>query len=102
MAGGHDWDDMSDTPGDVAPADVVPADAAGIAGEDLDAAHLGAADADSDGFDGGYPFANVFTEEIENVSVSDWDVDADALWGDRPDLYELGGEPDATAFDLPA
>lgn len=25
--------------------------------------------------------ANMFTEEIENVDASDWDVDSDLLWG---------------------
>ncbi|GAA1532917.1 hypothetical protein HD600_001949 [Microbacterium ginsengiterrae] len=33
------------------------------------------------------PFAdpsglNAFTQEIENVDASDWDVDSDSLWGD--------------------
>ena len=33
------------------------------------------------------PFAdplgvNMFTQEIENVDASDWDVDSDSLWGD--------------------
>ncbi|KJL40856.1 MULTISPECIES: hypothetical protein [Microbacterium] len=47
------------------------------------------------------PFANAFTDEIANVTASDWDVDADVLWGDdaSPDL---GIDPGASAFDFPA
>ncbi len=26
--------------------------------------------------------ANMFTEELENINASDWDVDSDLLWGD--------------------
>ncbi|HCS59976.1 MAG TPA: hypothetical protein DIW46_01055 [Microbacterium sp.] len=26
--------------------------------------------------------ANMFTEEIENINASDWNVDSDQLWGD--------------------
>jgi len=102
MAGRQDWDGMADTPGDVLPADSGPADGFEFTGESVGLADLGAPDAISDGFDNVNPFANVFTEEIENVSASDWDVDADVLWGDGPDLYDLGGEPDATEFDFPA
>lgn len=44
---------------------------------------LGPFDTPSDG-DETYDIsgANMFTEEIENINASDWDVDSDLLWGD--------------------
>lgn len=44
------------------------------------------------------PFAdplsvNLFTQEIENVDTSDWDVDSDSLWGDAATdaVTDVGG-----------
>jgi hypothetical protein len=48
-----------------------------------------------------FRFGNSFSEEIENVTASDWDVDADLLWGDAGS-FDSGAEPDAAAFDFPA
>lgn len=46
-------------------------------------------------------FANAFTDEIQNVTASDWDVDADALWGGvASDPYGLGTAPGPT-LDFP-
>ncbi|WP_127820427.1 hypothetical protein [Microbacterium sp. CPCC 204701] len=46
-------------------------------------------------------FANAFTDEIQNVAASDWDVDADALWGGvEPDPYDAG-TASGTALDFP-
>jgi len=102
MADGHEWDGMIDTPDDFLPADGMPVDGLGFAGEDEGFAPLDPASATPDDLDEEYPLANVFTEEIENVATSDWDVDADALWGGATsDLYDLGAEPGATAFDFP-
>jgi len=47
------------------------------------------------------PLANVFTEEIENVAASDWDIDADVLWGEDSSL-DIGMDPGAGAYDFPA
>jgi hypothetical protein len=43
---------------------------------------------------------NTFTEEIENVSASDWDLDADALWGGVDEPTHFGPDP-GSAFDIP-
>ncbi|MFE5407223.1 hypothetical protein [Microbacterium sp. NPDC056569] len=48
------------------------------------------------------PFANAFSEEIENVTASDWDVDADVLWGGAAGSFDTGTDPAANAFDFPA
>jgi hypothetical protein len=45
--------------------------------------------------------ANLFTDEIENVDVSDWDIDASLIWGDDGEhpVVEDGG--DAIGLDFP-
>ncbi|WP_106816605.1 hypothetical protein [Microbacterium timonense] len=45
-------------------------------------------------------FVNAFTDEIAGITASDWDVDADVLWGDdvSPDL---GADPGAAGYDFP-
>jgi hypothetical protein len=39
--------------------------------------------------------ADAFTQEIENVSASDWDVDTDLLWGDPEPI----DDPSADGID---
>ncbi|MGO2746139.1 hypothetical protein [Microbacterium sp.] len=41
---------------------------------------------------------NMFTEEIQNVDASDWDVDSNSLWGDEGTdiVADIGGGP----FDI--
>ncbi len=46
------------------------------------------------------PFANAFTDEIVNVTASDWDVDADALWG-ADASPDVGFDPGPGAYDFP-
>jgi len=48
----------------------------------------------------GYRLMNTFNEEIENVSASDWDLDADALWGGADETPDYGPDP-GSAFDFP-
>lgn len=43
---------------------------------------------------------NLFSAELANVDASDWDIDADAIWGEDPasvDHVDDGGG----AFDMP-
>ena len=44
--------------------------------------------------------ANLFSAEIENVNATDWDVDADSIWGDDvgSDAVDDGG---VTGLDFP-
>ena len=44
--------------------------------------------------------ANLFSEEIENVNATDWDLDADSIWGDDvgSDAVDNGG---AAGLDFP-
>lgn len=55
----------------------------------------------ADGFDQAAddPFASVFAQELENVTASDWDVDAGALWGDDG---ALGLDAGSAPVDFPA
>lgn len=101
MRDGEDLDGVMAVPSPAAPADSASAQG-GIGATpfppDGDGPREGAA-----GEIDGDLFANAFTEEIENVAVSDWDVDADALWGGaEPEPYDLGPEPGYGAFDFPA
>ncbi|KDA06662.1 hypothetical protein DC31_08045 [Microbacterium sp. CH12i] len=66
----------------------------GISPADGDAPELSDDDLD-DTFD--FTGADMFTQEIENVNASDWDVDNDLLWGDggAADAIDIGD----TAFD---
>ncbi|QMU97447.1 hypothetical protein FVO59_09615 [Microbacterium esteraromaticum] len=36
---------------------------------------------------------DAFTQEIENIAESDWDVDADLLWGDDAPAADAGDSP---------
>ena len=61
--------------------------------------------ADPWGMDFSDPFAdaattNLFSAEIENVNATDWDVDADSIWGDDvgSDAVDDGG---VTGLDFP-
>ncbi|MFB7894222.1 hypothetical protein ACFC1I_18620 [Microbacterium sp. NPDC056044] len=87
MADHGDWDDLDDMDG------VGGASAPADAGE---AVEWGSAS----GFVEDDPFANMFTDEIVNVTASDWDVDADVLWGDDAEP-QLGIDGPA-AYDFPA
>ncbi|SFR94734.1 hypothetical protein SAMN04487846_1013 [Microbacterium sp. cf046] len=45
------------------------------------------------------PGANLFSAEIENVSATDWDIDAESIWGDvGTDAVDDGG---AMGLDFP-
>ena len=67
--------------------------------DDAPAAPVDSFDAPTWGDDAADPFAdsataNLFSAEIENVSASDWDMDADSIWGgDAPlgDVDDGGG-----------
>ncbi|MFC8682707.1 hypothetical protein ACFT30_14415 [Microbacterium ureisolvens] len=83
------------------PSDWAGADAFGV-GDDHDVVQGSPSvglDADPSAFLEDDGFVNAFTEEIENITASDWDVDADVLWGDDG---SLGTGPDPTGFDFPA
>lgn len=43
---------------------------------------------------------NLFSAEIENVDASDWDVDADLIWGEDGDGPVDDADP-GPGFDLP-
>lgn len=45
--------------------------------------------------------ANLFSAEIENVSVTDWDVDAALIWGDGAGNADPDGGAETLGFDLP-
>lgn len=101
MRDGEDLDGVMATPSAAAPADSASAEGGFGAtsfppdGDDPREGAAGEVDGDL--------FANAFTEEIENVAVSDWDVDADALWGGAElEPYDLGTQPGSGAFDFPA
>ena len=34
---------------------------------------------------------NLFSDEIENLDASDWDVDSALIWGDQGDAADAGG-----------
>ncbi|GAA5093882.1 hypothetical protein GCM10025760_24610 [Microbacterium yannicii] len=92
MADRADWEDVDGVlAGEDAPADV---DA------DVDVDEPDFADASAYGMVDDDPFMNSFTDEIMNVTASDWDVDADSLWGVEPAL-DPGTDPSPSAFDLP-
>lgn len=84
MSDRADWDDED---GDAVPATAPPAD-------ELPSDWTSAGQLDDD------PFANAFTDEIVNVSASDWDVDADVLWGQDASL-DLDADPGPAAYDFP-
>jgi hypothetical protein len=101
MRDGEDLDGVMTAPSAAAPAESASAEGgfgATPSAPDGEDPREGAADE----VDGDL-FANAFTEEIENVAVSDWDVDADALWGGaEPEPYDLGTVQGSGAFDFPA
>ncbi|MEJ1156041.1 MULTISPECIES: hypothetical protein [Microbacterium] len=57
-------------------------------------------DASFDEIADGYRLMTSFAEEIENVTASDWDLDADELWGGVEDPADFGPEPGGSAFDF--
>jgi len=88
MADHADWDDVDAVSVDGAPPFAAETDDAVVAWSPAEEA------VEDD------PFANAFTEELENVAASDWDVDADALWGDDA-TFDVGMDPGAAAYDFP-
>jgi len=68
--------------------------------DDADDASGGFAGGDASAFpEDGSPFdANLFDDELVHIDASDWDVDADAIWGEDPALD--AGSP-GFGFDIP-
>jgi hypothetical protein len=73
-------------PPDEVPAPTEPSADAAAYGADAWGTDFGDAFADPAG-------ANFFSAEIENVNATDWDVDADSIWGDDgvSDAVDDGG-----------
>ncbi|MGR7917674.1 hypothetical protein ACU045_06885 [Microbacterium sp. MAHUQ-60] len=45
------------------------------------------------------PFAtDLFTQEIANIAESDWDLDADEIWGDLDGTPDVVDDADGSAF----
>lgn len=101
MRDGEDLDDVMAAPFPATPADGAVAEG-GFGATSFPPDGDDPREGSADEVDGDL-FANAFTEEIANVAVSDWDVDADALWGGaEPEPYDLGSQPGSGAFDFPA
>jgi hypothetical protein len=86
MGDSTDWDAADDLPADSGPRP--------DEGDVVDGDWGQATDVDDDAF------VSAFTDEIANVTASDWDLDADVLWGDDVPPG-LGADPGAMGYDLP-
>lgn len=45
--------------------------------------------------------ANMFTEELENINTSDWDIDSGQLWGDDGEDAAIDVGDGAVDSDFP-
>lgn len=57
-------------------------------------------DASFDEIADGYRLMTSFTEEIENVTASDWALDADEIWGGEELPPDFGTEAGGAGFDF--